>query len=127
MSNLITWKYWFSLQPEPFLPLAWNILNGTIVLFIVSAVIFAILKMRPGIWRGLYKRLYAFSLTGFIIGLLMLFFNYEQVPFFMARFWLIIWLVIMVVWLFFILRDLRSIPQKKKELTDQQELKKYLP
>lgn len=127
MSNLLTLQYWFKLQPEPLISLAWNILIGLVVLYVASSIIFAILKIRSSVWRGIYKRLYAFSLTMVLIGLFVIFSNYEQVPFFMARFWIGLWGIIMVSWLFFILRSLRIIPQKKKELADQKEREKYLP
>jgi len=127
MSNLLTLQYWFKLQPEPLISLAWNILIGLVILYIASSIIFAILKIRSSVWRGIYKRLYAFSLTMVLIGLFVIFSNYEQVPFFMARFWIGLWGLIMISWLFFILRSLRIIPQKKKELADKQEREKYLP
>lgn len=127
MSNLLTLQYWFKLQPEPLISLAWNILIGLVILYIASSIVFAILKIRSSVWRGIYKRLYAFSLTMVLIGLFVIFSNYEQVPFFMARFWIGLWGIIMVSWLFFILRSLRIIPQKKKELADQKEREKYLP
>ncbi len=127
MSNLLAFGYWFQLQPEPLMNFSWNLLIGINIVLFILAVAFAVLKMRSGIWRGLYKRLYSFCLTAAIIGLFILFSNYEQIPFFMARFWIAIWVLIMAIWLFFILRDLRSIPQKIQELAEQKEKAKYLP
>lgn len=127
MSNLTTINYWFNLQPEALTSTAWNGFIGLLVSLTAATVIFALLKIRPGLYRGLFKRLYAFGATNILIGLMFLFFNYEQVPFFSARFWLGLWFIIMLIWLIMILRDLRTIPQKKKELTEQQERRKYLP
>jgi len=127
MSNLLTLTYWFNLQPEPLIRSAWLILAYGVGAMFLAAIIFAILKIRPGIFRGLFKRLYAFSLTNTILGLLALFLDYESVPFLSARFWLALWVIIMIIWLVFILRGLRLIPKRRQELLEQQEKNKYLP
>ena len=57
MKNLLTFNYWFNLQPEPFLPLPWNIFIGTVACFFAAAIGLAVIKMRPGLYRGFFKRL----------------------------------------------------------------------
>lgn len=127
MNNLLTLNYWFNLRPEAWLPPAQKVFIGLIIALAVAALIILITKKRTGIYRGFLKRLYAFCLTNVIIGLLFIFFNYEAVPFFSARFWLGLWALIMIVWLVFILKDLKKIPAKKKQQEQEKELKKYIP
>lgn len=127
MTNLLTWNYWFTLEPEALIPLAQQIFIGLIIFLALAALVVALLKNGGGIYRGLFKRVYSFCLTNALLGLILLFFNYETVPFLSARFWLGAWAVTMIVWLVFIGRQLKSIPVLRKQLEQEKEFKKYLP
>lgn len=127
MKNLFTWKYWFTVNPEPLTALAFKVLIAIIVLLLIAAIITAILKKRGGLYRGALKRMYNLSAVNFIIGLIILFFNYENVPFFASRMWLGFWILEIIIWKLFIIKNLRDIPKRKKELEAAKELKKYLP
>lgn len=127
MKNLLTFNYWFNLQPEFLKPLALKLFLALIIGLGIIALILALIKKRGGIYRGLLKRSYGFCLSNAIIGLILLFFNYELVPFLSARFWLGLWALEMIIWLIFILKSLKNIPKKKKLLEQEKELKKYIP
>lgn len=127
MKNLLTLNYWFNLRPENLIPLAQNLFVTFIIFLAVLALVIALIKRKGGIYRGFLNRLYTLALTNALVGLLLLFFNYELVPFFSARFWLGIWIIIMIVWLVAILKNLKSIPAKKKQLDEERARKKYLP
>lgn len=127
MKNLFTWKYWFTVNPEPLTSLAFKVLIATIILLLLVAIITAIYKKRSGLYRGILKRAYNLAAVNFIIGLIILFFNYETVPFFSSRMWLGFWALETIIWAIFIIKSLRAIPKKKKELAAAKELKKYLP
>jgi len=129
MKNLLTLNYWFNLRPESLLPYAQKTLIGFIILLALLALALAIIniKSRGSIYRGLFKRLYSFCLGNTLIGLVISFFNYEDVPFLSARFWLGLWILIMIIWLVFITKKLKAIPQQKKQVEQEKELKKYLP
>jgi len=127
MKNLLTWDYWFNLAPEPFIPTAQKLFIVFVIALALAALLIAIIKNKGGIYRGFFKRLYAFCLANAVIGLLLLFFDYESVPFLSARFWLGLWGLTMIVWIIPILKSLRLIPQKKKEKERENELKKYIP
>jgi uncharacterized protein YacL len=127
MKNLLTWKYWFTVNPEPLTALAFKVLIAIIVLLLLAAVVTAIYKRRSGLYRGALKRTYNLAAVNFIIGLIILFFNYETVPFFSSRMWLGFWALEMIIWAIFIIKGLRAIPKKRKELEAAKELKKYLP
>ncbi len=127
MTNLLTWRFWFTLRPEALTPLAQQCFIWLLVIFAVIAVLIAIIKRRGGVYRGLFNRLYGFFLSNAVIGLIILFFNYELVPFFSARFWLGLWALVMILWLALILKKLKTIPLQKKQKEQEQELKKYIP
>ena len=127
MQNLLTLTYWFNLRPEPLLPYAYKTLVAGLIILAVLAIITAFLKTRNSLYRGLFKRLYSFFLANTLLGLLVLFFNYELVPFFSARFWIGLWILTMIIWLFLILKGLRAIPANKKQIEKERELKKYIP
>lgn len=125
--NLLTWQFWFNLRPDPLVPLAQKSFIGLMIVLIILTIVLAILKKKSGIYRGFFKRLYNFSLSNSILSLIFMFFNYEMIPFFAARFWLGLWILIMIIWLIFILKNLGKISIQKKELEHELELKKYLP
>lgn len=127
MTNLLTWRFWFTLRPETLSPLAQKCFVGLLIVFAILAIITALIKRKGGVYRGFFKRIYNFCLSNAIIGLVILFFNYELVPFFSARFWLALWAIVMTVWLIFIIKKLKTIPRQKKQQEHEQELKKYLP
>lgn len=127
MNTFLTWNYWFTVNPGPASLLKLQIFIGILVLLIIIAIAVSIAKKRGGIYKGLFKKLYNFSSANFIIGLIILFFNYENVPFFSSRMWLGFWFLEMIIWGLYILKDLKRIPQKKKEIEAAKELKKYLP
>lgn len=127
MKNLLTWQYWFSVNPAPLISLGLIILAGLVALMLLSAIVFFLLKRKASLYRGIIKRLYNFSAANFIIGLIILFFNYENIPFFSARFWIGLWLISLATWLYFILIKIKSIPAKKQALAVELEKKKYLP
>lgn len=127
MKNLLTLEYWFNLRPETLIPVAQKTFLGFIAALAVFALIASLIKKKSGIYRGFVKRLHSFCLTNTVIGIILFFFNYEVVPFFSARFWLGLWALIMIIWMFFILKNLSKVPHAKKQLEQQSELKKYLP
>lgn len=127
MTNLLTWNFWFSLNPGPLTKLNETIFIGVVIAFIALAIFILIIKRRGGIYRGFLNSLYNFYLGNAIIALILFFFNYELVPFFSARFWLALWAMVIIVWFVFILKKLKIIPIQKKAQEEEKEMKKYLP
>lgn len=104
-----------------------NIFIGLIIALVIAAIVLLIAKKKKGIYRKLFSSLYNFCLSNMIIGVMLLFFNYEIVPFFSARFWYLIWLVVSILWLINIIKTLKKIMSRQKEQTTVDEIKKYLP
>jgi amino acid transporter len=116
------------MRPGSLLPIYQKALVIFIVVLVVAAVIFSFIrKKRKGLYSKVWRVLRGFSLSNAIVGLIILFFNYEMVPLLSARFWFVLWGIEMIVWLFFILRMAREIPKKKEQLEKEREFKKYIP
>lgn len=127
MKNLLTWQYWFSVNPAPLVSVGMLILVSLTAILLIAAFVLFFLKRHSSFYRGIFKRLYNFSVANFLISLIILFFNYETIPFFSARFWIGLWVLSMLIWLYFILIKLKGIPAKKQAIAAEQEKKKYLP
>lgn len=127
MSNLLTFKYWFNLSPEVFVHWAQIFFVCFLVALFIAEVIFMFYKKRTGQYRILFKKLYNFCLSNLIIGLLLLFFNFQQVYFLSARFWFLFWAILMGIWLFLIIKNFKKIIFSREERKKLQEFKKYLP
>ncbi len=127
MKNLFNLSYWLDLQP-PYLSVSGQQIFLTIVLFFfLSAVVLLIFKKRAGLYRKILNDLYALSLGNFVITSLLFFFRYETIPFLSGRFWLALWIISLAIWLYFSLKDLRKIPEKRKALKEIKEKNKYIP
>jgi len=100
-----------------------------IVVLAVATVVFGLLQARNK--KNLYGRfwtgLYYFFLTNAIISAILLFFTYEAIPFLSARFWFLLWGAEVLVWLFFLVKKLRDISKRKKQLEEERKYKKYIP
>ena len=128
MGNLLTIHFWFNMAPG-------SLIQGTfifIIVFLISlfiaAVVFKILKNRKrNLYNKIWNKLHFFSLSNLIIGLILLFFSYEMLPFLSMRFWFLLWAIGMIVWLVFIFKVLNEIPKVKAKMDKEDEYKKYLP
>lgn len=129
MNNWFTFKMWFNLHPGSLLPVFQNILIGLLIVFLIATGVtwFFYSKKKKTLYAKIWSSFYAFSLTGTIIGAFLLFFTYEGVPFLSARFWFIIWFLVQAVWLYFIIKKLRKLPEIRKEIKDRKEYNKYIP
>jgi len=129
MKNLFSLKYWFNLRPEPLQGNYFKLLLGFLVLLIVGAVLFHLLKKKNSqkLFRQSWQRLSSFCVSNVIIGLIVTFFSYEMIPFLSARFWLGLWAIEMAIWLGFIGKQMQEIPKIKQKIQTEQEYKKYIP
>ncbi len=129
MPNLLSLKMWFNLYPGSLMPIFQNILIALIIAFFIATGIswYFYNKKKKTLYAKIWSSFYGFFLTGMIVGAFLLFFTYEGVPFLSARFWFLIWFLVHVVWLYFIIKKLKKIPEIKKEIAGRKEYKKYIP
>jgi glucan phosphoethanolaminetransferase (alkaline phosphatase superfamily) len=127
MQHLFSLSYWFNLRPETLSSVGQTMFIALLALFLVAIIVIFVAKKKMGIYRGFFKRISNFCVGNLIIGGFLMFFNYEIIPFFSARFWLATWGIIMLVWMYFILKSLQKIKLIKSEQGKVDEFKKYLP
>lgn len=129
MNNLLSLKFWFNIRPGILGALYQRGFFVVIGILIVCAVVFGILRARDkkNLYNPVWQKFFSFSLTNAIIGLILLFFTYELIPVLSSRFWFLFWGIEMIIWLVFIVRALFGIPEKRKQLEQEREYKKYIP
>lgn len=129
MGNLLTLKYWFSLKPEALTLIASRVFMIFLAAFFLLTLIFWLMKTRQkkNIYSKLWSGLYYFNLTNFLVGITLFFLNYEMVPFLSARFWFLLWAVMILIWLYFLVKMAIAIPQRRILLEKEKEYRKYIP
>ena len=128
MSNLLSLNFWFNLRPDTLMPIYQKIFIGFVIfLAICSLVSWFISSKKRNLYTFFWHKIYSFSLMNFFVGLILLFFSHELIPFLSARFWFLLWGLGIAVWLVFIFKALAAIPKKKKQIEKEREYKKYIP
>ncbi len=127
MENLLSWSFWFNLRPPAMLPLFNYLFIAILIIFLILAIVAVIIKNRHKLYRSFWKKFYSFSAINLMIGLLLFFFSYQRAPFLSARFWLAIWGISAIIWLIFLLLEIKKIPLKRQQLEKDQAFRKYLP
>jgi amino acid transporter len=128
MNNLLDLKFWFDLRAGALTSGAQNLLIIFIlILAIISVILYFFTKKKKGLYHKTWKRLYSFSNSNLVPGVLLLFFTYETIPFLSARFWFLVWGAEMLAWLVFIIKNSLEIPKKRELIEKDKEFKKYIP
>lgn len=130
-SVLISKNFWLASQPGAMTrPLA----VGLLVVFslcLLTAIILAVVMTRRhqlGPIARLWRRIQSASSTLGIVGFVILFFFWQQVPYLSSRWWLLVWLVGALIWLGFIGRfGFVDLPARTAELERQRRQAQYLP
>jgi len=98
-------------------------------LIVAGIIIKTVGKKTPDILKvkGL-ERVFHLTLTIGLLGLIYLFFAWQGIPLLAARFWLLIIIITMVVWLIFILKYLLvQAPKQRQTIKQKRQFEKYLP
>ncbi len=127
MERFISWRYWLNLRPEPLTTPTFKIFGAFVAALLILSVVAYFLKTRQGAKNGLWLKIFNFSFTNTLLGILLIFCNYEIIPFFTARFFLAFWAIGMIIWLVFLTKEFKKIPTKLQEAKKEEEFKKYLP
>lgn len=131
LGKLVNWSYLFQSRPES---------NSELILAL--AILFAAAIVGSGIiWIMLVRRertnpmlepirqklVNALFYTGFI-GLLLVFFRWQGIPYFASRFWLLLWLIISIVWIGRIVYYLlKKFPKERSLFEERLVRERYLP
>lgn len=128
--RLINPTYLFELRPysQPA-----NLKYGAVffALMIIIGIIIKIykeIKAQEKFQAKLLERYFSLLTTMGILGIALVGFRYERVQILSARFWVIVWLLALIIWLYPILKyQIKVAPQAKKQAEERKQLQKYLP
>lgn len=127
MNNLLTLSFWFNLRPPAMLDVFNYSFIAVLFLFLFLSILSFYYKKRKKIYKSFWLKFYDFSASNLIIGLFLWFFSWQEVPFLSARFWLIIWAILIILWFIFIYKHLKKIPIKLQKIEEEQKFNKYIP
>jgi len=75
-----------------------------------------------------YRYLGQLLLTMGVLGMLWFFFSFEEIYFFGARFWFLVWLLVSLAWLGWIIRYVKvTVPRMRQMGAAKKDSNKYLP
>ncbi len=130
MSNLLTLKYWFSLNPEPWLQNSFRALIMVFGLMVIIGFLASVFIRKNG-GDNLKKKFWdkvqnLFLLIGFL-GLILVFCRQRQIGFISMPFWLLLLCLWAAAWGYQIFRyAVKVIPERREEQRKREEKKKYL-
>lgn len=114
------------------MPSIFNLFLGLFILLILLAVAARLVihykkgNLQPWLSRSLRKSFRLFWVMG-VLGLALLFFNYEGAPYLGSRFWYLLWLVMFVAWVGYIVWHVRSRWERDTAAAQQKfQVNKYL-
>ncbi len=129
-SRVFSWSYWFTLRPASMQTVTLFIVFGVFGALLVASVVIRILLRRNKITkrRVVFERVSRLTATMGAIGLVILFFSYEQVRLFGSRFWYVLWVLGTLVWAGCIVHfATRVLPAREAKDAVTKEKAKYLP
>lgn len=130
LKPLISFNYWFDLNPAPFVPLVWNILGGLIILLFIASAVVKYLSLRARQNPPLHRILARLGRAGLwvsFVALLFYFFNFEGLKTLSARFWWVLLAAASIVWGINIFIDFKKhYAADRKAFLEKKEKEKYL-
>ena len=131
LSQIFSLGFWFELQTSG---LSATYERGFFFLFALLVIcgsvsrIMAKNKKDDRFMVKAYKYVAQMFMTMGILGLMWFFFAYEQIYFFGARFWFLVWLLGLIAWIVWIVRYVKvKIPELKELGSAKKETNKYIP
>lgn len=130
-SSLLNPKYWFDLTPAPMSGLTEKILLVFFSVIFLCGLFLRLAEKRKRLDRFAARAVRSTSRLGVTmgcLGLLLLFFSYEQVRLFGSRFWFFLWVLGALFWLVWIGRDYYKVAPREKVAEDiRKQRERYLP
>lgn len=128
----LDYRYWLNLHPVPLGPsLVGSILSFFAWFLVASAalrVAARVVKKKDGRKSDLLLRFARPLSTTGILGLLFLFFSYEQVPLLGMRLWFLLTFVLLIAWVGRVVKfAVTEYPALRREDEEKARLRKYMP
>lgn len=128
----LDYRYWLNLRPVPLGPSLVGGILSFFAWFLVASLALRIaarvMKKKDGRKADLLLRFARPLSTTGVLGLLFLFFSYEQVPLLGMRLWFLLTFVLLIVWVGRVVKfAVTEYPALRKEDDEKARLRKYLP
>ena len=129
LTKLFSLSYLFERLPSD--GFSWTFRISLLILF-VGAIVLAIFAQKKaknsGPIKKFWQKMIVWGWTTGSIGLLLMLFREVRAIYLSARFWIFIWIFIMIIWLLLniIYRHLK-VPAKEELIKQQKEFDRYLP
>ncbi|MCK5060959.1 hypothetical protein KAR28_00245 [Candidatus Parcubacteria bacterium] len=122
-------KFWINMRPGALETGAFRAMLVFIVVLAALTFAFYFFKKQKqfGFYKKIFDRLNNLCLANTIIGLFLIFFIFEQLPFLAMRIWLLVWVIGILAWLGFIINAMLKIPKIKQDKAKEQDYQKYIP
>lgn len=124
-------QFWFDLTPVSFSPVFEKLLFVVFALFIVGGAVLRIVgknKTKDKYQRMLVKKSATLATVFGVVGFVMYFFTFEEVQFFGARFWFLLWFIALVIAVVRLMRFYKKeIPLLRHRDQSRVDANKYLP
>lgn len=125
--KFLTFTYWTT--SGSLVPVAQKGLLALLGIFIIALIILKFVKMnhKRSLYHKLITKIEAFFWGNLIIGTFLWFFTYQGLRILSARLWFLIWFIIILIWIYFIIKVMKQIPELREKLEKEKEFKKYIP
>jgi nitrate/nitrite transporter NarK len=128
----LDYRYWLNPSPVPLGPSLVSGILSFFAWFLIAAIVLRLaahgLRKKDALRAEILRRFARILSTTGLLGLLFLFFTYEQLPLFGMRLWFLLLFALFLVWLGrFVAYAVREYPQKRHQLDERRQLEKYLP
>ena len=131
MSNLLSYKYWFSAYPGPWLQSNLKVIYAVFGLLILAGLVawlFVGKNKDNKLIQKFWRKVQSAGLTIGIIGLLLAGARQQRINFLSMPFLFALLGIGCVAWIYFIVRYvIKVVPQRKLEQKERAEKEKYLP
>lgn len=131
LQPLITANFWFARDPAPLLAVNVRLLFGVFALLFVLGVVVRVVARRrkeDRLVTETFRRIGQLGVTMGLLGLLLFFFAYQEIPFLGMRVWFLLWGVGLFVWIGTVVRyATKIVPAERRRLSARSERSKYLP
>ncbi len=128
----LNYHYWLNPNPVPIGPSLASQMLAFFAWFVVVAIAARatahVLRKKDQLRADVLKRFARMLFWSGALGLLALFFAYEQTPFFGMRLWFLVIFLMFMVWLgYTAVFVVREYPRRRAAIEERKQLEKYLP
>ena len=131
LKPLVSPAFWFDRDPAPLIPANARLLFAAFALLFVLGVIVRVVGTRRKEDRFVtetFRRIGRLCVTMGLVGLVLYFFTYQEIPLLGMRAWFLVWGIALLVWVWTIVRYATNVvPAERQRLTGRTERDKYLP